>query len=472
MSLAYAMAWLAPLLLGGALVVLARGRQAGPGWMALFGSGLTLGLLLCAVAVGFAGSIEVQGVRTRVLPLLGVLGAILALIATLRRRDIVPAATPRMARMHPLVWVLPALLAMHAWFIAGEVLLRPPFPWDAWAIWLLKPKAWMLEGRIVPFVDFAAWFADPEGASRTADAWAYPEAIAHLAIWFAAAWGSWNAIAVNIAWFVLWLALLAGCNGHLRGLGLDDTRALVATYALGSLPLLDVHVALAGYADLWIAATLAFACLHWLRWLERRERGDLALALAFACLLPAIKLEGWAWLSILVGTMVYEAMHARLRRIALLLAPFIGGAVALASLMHWPPFGELFDRLDLGMDAAAQLGHAPAVVAATATGMFAQYNWHLFWFAVALTLALRWRMLLSSPALRVLGLFLLLGCGFLFILFVLTPASRWAESYTVVNRLGLQIVPAMLVFGALLWRTQTGTSQAAASPTPQTPSLR
>lgn len=477
MSVAYAVAWLAPLLIGTALVVLAAGRRVAPRWTASTGGGITLGVLLCALAVDTLGPVEVKTIRTLLLPLLATLGAVLALFALGRRRGIAPASPVASPRVHPLAWGLLALLAVHAWLIAGEVLLRPPYPWDAWAIWLLKPKAWMLEGRIAPFVDFARWFADASGSLRTADAWAYPEAIAHLAIWFAAAWGSWNAIAVNVAWFVLWLALLLGCHGHLRDLGLDRTRALVAIYALGSLPLLGVHVALAGYADLWIAATLAFACLHWLRWLERRGRGDLLLALAFACLLPTIKLEGWAWLLILVGTMVYEQMRPRMRRIALLLAPFIGAGLAAASVMRWPPFGWLFDRLDLGMDAATQLAHAPAVIAATATGLFAQYNWHLFWFAVVLTLALRWRVLLQSPALRILGLFLLLGCGFLFVLFVLTPAGRWAESYTVVNRLGLQVVPAMLVFIALLWRdvacsTEPRPAEPGAPRTPLAPSLR
>lgn len=477
MSFAYALAWLAPLLLGTAVVTLAGGRRAGPGWMALLGGGMTLGVLLCALAVDVAGDVEMRTIRTLLLPLLGAFGGGLALATSLRRHGVARAARQPSARMHPLLWGLPALLAIHAWLICGEVLLRPPYPWDAWAIWLLKPKAWMLDGRIGPFVDFARWFADAGGTLRTADAWAYPEAVAHLAIWFAAAWGSWNAIAVNIAWFVLWLALLSGCHGHLRDLGLDRSRAMVATYALGSLPLLDVHVALAGYADLWIAVTLAFSCLYWLRWLERRRRGDLALALVFACLLPTIKLEGWAWLLILAGTMVYESMPLRMRRVALVLAPLIGIAVALACLMRWPPFSWLLDRLDLGVDAATQIAHAPSVVAATATGLFAQYNWHLFWFAVALTLVLRRRVLLQSASLRVLGLFLLLGCGFLFMLFVLTPAGRWAESYTVVNRLGLQVVPAMLAFSALLWRDAAPVAESApgprdAPPTPSLPSLR
>jgi hypothetical protein len=69
----------------------------------------------------------------------------------------------------------------------------------------------------------------------------------------------------------------------------------------------------------------------------------------------------------------------------------------------------------------------------------------------------------SSP-LRALGLFLLLGCAFLFALFVLTPAGKWAESYTAVNRLSLQIVPAMLVFAALLWREPVIAEASATAP--------
>ncbi|RYD15336.1 MAG: hypothetical protein EOP90_08035 [Lysobacteraceae bacterium] len=453
MSVAYACAWLAPLLLGSALIALVAGRPRGAGWLALLGGGYVLGTLLCALAIDLLGAIDIATIRSRLLPAMLACGGALAAAAFARPHATRASCAPG-TRLHPWAWGLVALLCAHAWLIAGEVMLRPPYPWDAWAIWLLKPKAWMLDGRIGPFVDFTRWLGDPGSGLRTADAWAYPEAIAHLAVWFAAAWGSWNAIAVNVAWFALWLALLAACHGHLRMLGLDRTRALVATYALGSLPLVDVHVALAGYADLWVAAVLAFACLHWLHWLERGRRGDLALALAFACLLPALKLEGWAWLMILAGTMVYGGMPARLRRVALVLAPFIGVGIAVASLLRWPPFGWLFGRLGLGVDAATQLEHAPAVIAATANGMFAQYNWHLFWFAVALTLALRWRVLLHAPTLRLFGLFLLLGCGFLFMLFVLTPAGRWAESYTVVNRLGLQVVPAMLAFSALLWRSR------------------
>jgi len=130
----------------------------------------------------------------------------------------------------------------------------------------------------------------------------------------------------------------------------------------------------------------------------------------------------------------------------------IGAGVVAAYLLRWPWIAPALDRLGLTSDVDVLAAHAPAVVSAAADGLFAQYNWHLLWLAVALTLALRWRSLRDSPALRVFGLFLLLGCAFLFALFVLTPAGKWAESYTAVNRLTLQIVPAMLAFAALLWR--------------------
>jgi hypothetical protein len=460
MTPAYVLAWLLPVLLGSALVALAGGRPRDKaGWAATLGCGFVLGALLCAAAVGLLGHGRVTRIPLVLMPLL--LLATLALWPWLRRAPAGAVAPVPAGRLHVLFWALLALLGVRAWLIADELLLRPPYPWDAWAAWLLKPKAWMLGGRLDAFVPFDRWLADGGAGTRTADAWNYPEAVSRLGVWFASAWGEWNASAVAVAWLALWAALLAGVYGQLRLLGLTRERALVAVYALGSLPLLNVHVALAGYADLWVAALLAFACLAWLRWRQTGAVGQLALAAAFAVLLPQVKLEGGIWLALLAASAIYDRMTPRLKRVALVLAPLIGIGAVAAYLLRWPLVSPMLDRIGLSADAAKLAEHAPAVVAATATGLFAQYNWHLFWFAVPLTLLLRRHVLAGSPALRTFGLFLLLGCGFLFVLFVLTPAGRWAESYTVVNRLGLQIVPAMLAFAALLWREPERDAEAA-----------
>jgi len=451
-SAEFVVAWITTLLLGSGLVALLGGRPRTPAAYAqTFGCGFVLGAMLCAIAVAFAGRIEVSRIVPNIAPILLPLGIGAWAWALMRSRSSAPIVSEQ-RRWHPLMWVLVALLAVHAWFMADEILLRPMYPWDAWAAWLLKPKAWMLAGHLDRFVGFDDWLADATGTLRTAQTWNYPEALGRLAVWFASAWGEWDAGVVGAIWLALWVALLAGCYGQLRALGLQRDRALVAVYALGSLPLINVHVALAGYADLWIATLIAFACLAWMRWLESGERGQLVLAVLFAAMLPLVKLEGSIWLVILGGTMVYARLSPRLRRIALLMAPLIGAGVVVAYLLRWPLIAPALDRIGLTSDTAVLLEHAPAVIGAAAEGLFSQYNWHLFWFAVVLTLLMRFGELRQSPPLRFLGLFLLLGCAFLFALFVLTPAGKWAESYTAVNRLSLQIVPAMLVFAALLWR--------------------
>jgi hypothetical protein len=451
-SFVYAIAWITPLLLGTGVVAMLVGRPRTPtAYAGTLGDGFVLGALLCALAVAALGRIDVSRIVPALSPILLALGIAAWTWALLRPHS--TAVIPRdEGRLHPLLWILLALLAVHAALMMDEILLRPMYPWDAWAAWLLKPKAWMLGGHLDPFVPFDEWLADASGTLRTAPTWNYPEALGRLAVWFASAWGEWNAGVVGALWFALWLALLAGVYGQLRALGLQRDRAVIAVYALGSLPLINVHVALAGYADLWIATLLAFACLSWVRGLESGERGHFVLAGLFAAMLPLVKLEGRIWLVLLGGAMLYARMPPRLRRIALVLAPIVASGIVAAYLLRWPLIAPMLDRVGLSADTGVLLEHAPAVIGAAAAGLFAQYNWHLFWFAVALTLLVRLPELKRSSPLRALGLFLLLGCAFLFALFVLTPAGKWAESYTAVNRLSLQIVPAMLVFAALLWR--------------------
>jgi hypothetical protein len=452
MSVAYAAAWIAPLLLGSGLVAALTGRPRAPAESATaLGYGFVLGAILSALAISLLGRIEIGRIVPLVAPLLIALGAA-AWWWTLRRSPRAPRVAANDEPLHPLLWILIALLAAHAVLMADELLLRPMYPWDAWAAWLLKPKTWMLAGHLDRFVSPDEWLADPTGALRTAATWNYPEALGRLALWFASAWGEWNGGIVGLPWLALWLALLAGVYGQLRALGLGRGRAIVAIYAQGSLPLINVHVALAGYADLWIATLLAFACLAWMRGLEGGGRGHFVLAFAFAAMLPLVKLEGRIWFVIFAASMLYAKMSPRWRRVALALAPVIGIGVVAAYLLRWPLIAPALDRIGLTADTDALLARAPTVIDAVAEGLFAQYNWHLFGFAVALTLVVRFSSLERSPSLRVLGVFVLLGSAFLLALFTLTPAGKWAESYTAVNRLGLQVVPTMLAFAALLWR--------------------
>ncbi len=358
-------------------------------------------------------------------------------------------------------WLLIALLgslAARALVIAREIALRPLYPWDAWSTWAVKPKTWVLLGHYVPFGSIREWAANPIGQDlRTFAAWTYPDALAWLDVWFASAAGGWIEPLINMPWLAVWVAILLAHYGQWRALGLSRARAVLAVYVLGSLPLLTVHAAVAGYADLWIAALFGFTVLAWMRWLHGQERRQLVLAAICAATLPFIKVEGWVWAAALFLSMGFGALSPRwrLRGLAAVLvavaALFFGGLHYLVSLLGWldangnvleeraGPFAELL-RLSWHGDALTGAEYA----------LLALPSWNLFWWIVPLVVVWRWRELVVRDWLRLPAL-LLLGCfAALMFLFLATPAADWAQNFTAINRLVLQLTPAACSVLALL----------------------
>ena len=91
---------------------------------------------------------------------------------------------------------------------------------------------------------------------------------------------------MNWPWWQIAVALALAVYGALRALDAARARARSsATFLVASLPLANVHVALAGYADLPLAAFYACAVAALLRFAATRDSRDAALAavLAFAC---------------------------------------------------------------------------------------------------------------------------------------------------------------------------------------------
>lgn len=451
-------AWLLPLIAGIALWLALVARRA-PGWIAAaLGHGVVFAMLLTAAGASVFARADTAHAWLRGAPALAVLAALAAVVAWRRLRSSAALLAHEAQNANP--WIRALLVAalgslvFRGWLMLREIWLRPTFPWDAWDAWAVKSKTWFLLGHYAPFVSMPDWLAHPAQELYTGVAWAYPATLAWMQVWFASAAGGWIEPQVNLPWFALWVGLLLGHYGQWRALGLDRARAVAAMYALGSLPLLDVHVALAGYADLWLATLLGFATLAWLRWRRERDPGQLVVAIACAVLLPAIKLEGAIWLLLCAAVAVYDILPRRWRRWAM------GGGIAVLSLLVF------VGRIDLPVPALGwvQITRSRIVVPAIGEyamhfnadalpsvfeGLFVQPNWNLLWWLAPGIALWRWRALRQDAALRHLGGFVALGFFFLLFLFTCTDASRWAESYTAVNRLILQLVPATITVLAL-----------------------
>lgn len=441
--------------LAGVLWVRAAWREASPGaWPLAVGYGYVLGalavtlLLRLQAALGFSPNVTGPLLA---LALLALAGGWLAWRLAGSAANLAP--TGHGWREQPL-WqrlLFAVLLAWLAWRLLGltlEIWWRPLFAWDAWTTWTVRPKVWAELGTLAPFVDPKRWLADPTGSAYTIEAWTYPATVPLLALWPTLAFGAWNETAANLPWLGAALALGFGFYGQVRLWGAVPLTALVFAWLLLSLPILNTHVALAGYADLWMAVVFGLAAIAFFQWLRTgdRRQGWLALLLALAC--PLIKLEGTVWLLMFAPALLMIWLRGWLLWLAV-------AAVGVAGIAWWavggvalflPGLGEFILKPDLIRApylGRFNLGYRGAW-GPVLKNFFVLGNWHLLWFLALAALAVGLPGLAADRWRRIVAVFVSSCLLMLFFLFFFTDAQRWAEQYTSINRVFLHFVPVLL----------------------------
>ena len=383
------------------------------------------------------------------LPLVALTAALIARAAR-RGRVSLPAmrsaltalVSPSLVGWQRVLWIaLIAWLALHFALMAAEVAWRPLYPWDAWVQWATKARVWYELGRIAPFVRADVWLAGADGAFFDASP-NYPGTVPLLQVWTCVALGRWDDSAMNWPWLAILAALVAAVYGALRGEGVAPLLALLGAYLLASLPLVEVHVALAGYADLPMGAVYALAAIAFYRWAIRRDARDAVIALLLALACPLIKTPGWIWAATLIPGVIIALSPRRGARI--IGTSFALAALALLVLARTEPT-VLGYRLHLDF--------APAW-AQLVKSYYLMGNWNLLWYAVIALLAFGWRRL-TGPPLLPLTVVTAAGLGFLFFVFAFTDAAVWLADLTTANRATLHIVPLLVYLGVLTWHSLT-----------------
>ena len=160
------------------------------------------------------------------------------------------------------LWLfLLAWLAIRFALLLNENVWRPLFPWDAWMQWSTKARVWFELRTMVPFVFDFEWLR-AGGANGYFDAAPhYPATVPLLQVWSATLLGEWNDALVNLPWWLTGLAFAFSIYGYLAREGFEPILALVGTWLVVSLPIFEVHIALAGYADLAMSTYLTLAAL-------------------------------------------------------------------------------------------------------------------------------------------------------------------------------------------------------------------
>jgi hypothetical protein len=262
-------------------------RQDSPGALAArLGYGYFAGALLTAlIQVSFDGLGLPQHYWATLIAIgvLAIWGHGLSRLLPISSRPIM-APQPRLASRssglnwrHAVVSLLLLLLAVRLANFFLEIIWRPLYPWDAFSCWALPGRNWIEQGTLVQ------------------DYCQHPQLISLIQFWPALALGYWDESLINLPWFWCALGLALAVYGQSRALGASPLFALLLCYLLLSLPFLDVHILLAGYADVWLGACYALASLAFIRWAWQRDYRQAVLALGLVLLLPLIKLSSILW---------------------------------------------------------------------------------------------------------------------------------------------------------------------------------
>jgi len=414
----------------------------------IWGHGALLGLVLVPQflwlqnALGLALSFAFPATVAAIL--------IIAAIVMLRRRgNVLGAAQPELRALRKITaaqkWLFMLLLTVlivRLALLGTEVFLRPLFPWDATMHWATKAKVWFEYRSIVPFTDNLSWlqaFGEGVFTDRHPN---YPSTIPLLQVWMNLAAGEWNESLMNLPWLVCLAALGGAFYSQLRIAGVEPTLSMVFTYFLLSMPLINTHVALAGYADLFVGAAYCAALMALHNWVSRKQAWQGVLLILFALFLMRLKIEGYMWtLTLAPGLIVaLAAKHAVIRLAGIgLLCVIVLALFRQVAPESLHPFLQQFTPFSM----KGLMGIIKSV--------FLHANWHLFAYLLPMVAALSLLLPLSVlKAYRGIATSLIIAVGAFLFLFMFTVFWLGSANFTGVGRLSIQLAPSLMFLCALL----------------------
>jgi len=358
--------------------------------------------------------------------------------------------------------------AIHLVFITVDIFTQPLYPWDAWLAWVYRAKAWFMAGGMTAVVSPAEWASATATNIYTIDAWTYPLFPSVIPYWAALSLGNWSETLVNLPVLFAGLAIGMALYGQCREYGLGVTGSLVGVYLLYSIPIFATHIALAGYADIWMAGFTGLGFIAVMRAAYVRTANpkgrygmQMAVGLLMLALAIPVKNEGLVWLLAALGLLLLVTCRARVAVLA---------AVAIAVLTLFA-FTLGITYLDIPLIGTLGIVDGRLVIPFIGNfalelhnvwqvywdNFFTMGNWNLLWMLVLASLILAIRppdSMTGSHAQRISLTFISIFLATQLFIFGFTDRGLWADTFTAFNRLPLHFVPALLFAAFMVLNSQ------------------
>ena len=359
---------------------------------AVFGHGFFVGLLLVAAQTRLWYSL---GLPVFFPAMLAIPVAVLAVLVWVNRKPVVKPEKGGISGhwSHIVLGLICAVVCYRYYTIVGELLLRPLFAWDAWMNWAPKAIVWFQQGELSPFVSAEEWLThvnqDPVFTLGNRAASTYPEAVPLIQLWVMLAAGTSDAGIIYLPWPVATLALGAALYGHLRQNLVAPVAAAIGSYLLLSTPYFNLHSALPGYADIWMAGTFGLGVLALQEWEQSGSRSWLALGIFYIIACTQIKMPGIVLSGILFASVLASLLcRKHYKQLAICAAALSVLAIALVVMVV--PSGV--DGTPWVIDLPLLGTHDIAfhnVNDAVERSLFLSLNWNILWYGFIAMLALK-----------------------------------------------------------------------------------
>jgi hypothetical protein len=358
--------------------------------------------------------------------------------------------------------IILVLMSIHLVFIGLEIFTQAVYPWDAWLVWVYRAKAWFSADSISAVASTSDWAMATTADVYTIDAWRYPLFPSIIPYWAALSLGEWSETLVSLPVLFAGTAIGMALYGQCREHGFSIAISLIICYLLFSIPLFGTHLALAGYADIWMAGFTGLGFIALMQGAIKQgetsnSRAQIILGFLMITFSILVKNEGAVWFLAALAMMVLATCRLRTHILILVIGSLLvllGFALGV-TYIEIPligQFGIIDDRLAIPFIGKFQL-EIHDVRYAYWDNFFKMGSWNLLWLAVATSLLLGFRRPDTSQGHRtrraVLSFILIFFATQLFI-FGVTNQGLWADTYTAVNRLPLHFTPALLFAVAVI----------------------
>lgn len=185
-----------------------------------------------------------------------------------------------------------------------ELIVQPLYPWDAYTAWLPKARYWHFQEQFTQIISFSEW----RDLGKSKLGYIHSSSLEHdfiplVVVWASTAIGNWDEAIILLPWLLAFIAYMFGFIGQLFVADVNIKLILFSVILLLSIPIINVHIALAGYADLWLSCLYGLGVAALYNHNTRNASSQLVLLalMTLGCLIVK-KESGLAWASILTVT--------------------------------------------------------------------------------------------------------------------------------------------------------------------------